>query len=704
MSDNESSTSDEGLIVGVCVVGFHHTRGPEVEYWIGENGKDMSTRWPNLPFQSLPDGSHSHEEDYSYFTLIYEPTPDEPDKEKTTYFGISCNRQIRTTELVVKAADVTRSTVQKSVVVVARKPIFGPIREKLAVVTRAYFLQANFEDRTIIKNLYDNLVQLFHSGICEADLYNGMTLRELVHRFSWKTLVLFKALILEPKILFFGSNTELLCSSQFSLVSLIPGLIEHLQDCASPAMDSYERSVQKSTSLRSSDRASLLAFMGLPLQVFGKGGMFNPYTPLQQLETLTSEDTKFYLIGSTNSLLLSQKHKFADILVNVDDNTVEILNPDLEAPLHLTTNDRRWIDGIAKAVNESWTDDGDGNSASVMFVGSEDYIRWQFEDYIMALLSSVKYDQFLQKYGNPPPPEVLLPTIEGNPVTEFNLDFVFRWKRTNNYKIFQSNTDEELFDVVEPRHSYGGGLSLEDVQRKVAQQMQNLAPAREALAKTFVTGGQKVSTAFGNFWSEIESMREKERMRKEVQKKEQKKKAAAAAAAEAEEDRKDAGSPGSGSTISSKRSQHITVSDPSYLTSWSRWAADKRRQAFGSTRSTSSSKLSYKTSSSSTTKPSETRVADAPLSRKRSQSSDPASSTEQATTPSPAALESEFEEISLSASRSKSPDSEHSSLDPPEEDDDDHDNIDDDDDDDDEHTYTPISSDDINPWKGIQQQ
>lgn len=224
------------------------------------------------------------------------------------------------------------------------------------MVTRAYFLQANFEDRTIIKNLYDNLVQLFHNGVGETDLYNGMTLRELVHRFSWKTLVLFKALILEPRILFFGSNTELLCSSQFSLVSLIPGLIEHLQDCASPTMDTYERTVSKPTSLRSSDRASLLAFMGLPLQVFGKGGMFNPYTPLQQLETLTRDDTRFYLIGSTNSLLLSQKKKFADILVNVDDNTVEILNPDLEAPLHLTTCDKRWIDEISKAVKETWAD------------------------------------------------------------------------------------------------------------------------------------------------------------------------------------------------------------------------------------------------------------------------------------------------------------------------------------------------------------
>ncbi|KAK9373069.1 transport protein Avl9-domain-containing protein [Lipomyces chichibuensis] len=469
--DSEVDPPAEGLIVGVCVVGFHHTRGPEVEYWIDEDGKDQSTRWANLPFQSLPDGSHSHEEDYSYFTLFYEPDETETEKGKrpTTYFGISCNRQIRTTELLYKSADVTRSTVQKSVVVVARKPIFGPIREKLAVVTRAYFLQGNFEDRTIINNLYENLVQLFQQGIGEADLYNGMTLRELVYRFKWRTLVLFKALILEPRILFFGSNTELLCSSQFSLVSLIPGLIEHLEDSASPILDSYEYTLKKSTSLRSSDRASLLAFMGLPLQVFGKGGMFNPYTPLQQLEALSGEETKFYLIGSTNSLLLSQKHKFADIIVNVDLNTVEILNPEFEAPLLLTSHDRKWIDSIFHAVSETWSDEDTGRLESVGFAGSEDYIRWQFEDYLMALLASVKYDGFLTKYCGPPPPEALLPEIDGNPAVDFNLDWIEKWKTTNNFRIFQQFTDEELFDVVEPRHLSSGGISLEDVQRKVAQ-------------------------------------------------------------------------------------------------------------------------------------------------------------------------------------------------------------------------------------------
>ena len=43
---------------------------------------------------------------------------------------------------------------------------------------------------------------------------------------------------------------------QFALISLIPGLIRKLEDCADPEMDSYERSVTKPTSLKTSERGS----------------------------------------------------------------------------------------------------------------------------------------------------------------------------------------------------------------------------------------------------------------------------------------------------------------------------------------------------------------------------------------------------------------------------------------------------------------
>lgn len=45
--------------------------------------------------------------------------------------------------------------------------------------------------------------------------------------------------------------------------------------------------------------------------------MFGPYTPLQQLDLLADYGTKSYVVGSTNSLLLQQKDKYSDILINV---------------------------------------------------------------------------------------------------------------------------------------------------------------------------------------------------------------------------------------------------------------------------------------------------------------------------------------------------------------------------------------------------
>lgn len=43
---------------------------------------------------------------------------------------------------------------------------------------------------------------------------------------------------------------------QFSLISLIPGLLRRLEDCADPEFDSYERNLVAPASLRTSERSS----------------------------------------------------------------------------------------------------------------------------------------------------------------------------------------------------------------------------------------------------------------------------------------------------------------------------------------------------------------------------------------------------------------------------------------------------------------
>lgn len=67
-----------------------------------------------------------------------------------------CNRQIATSTLLVKDVDVTRSIVQKAVVVLASKPVFGPIRWVLADCHPGLFLISG-RDRlgVVTKALFD---------------------------------------------------------------------------------------------------------------------------------------------------------------------------------------------------------------------------------------------------------------------------------------------------------------------------------------------------------------------------------------------------------------------------------------------------------------------------------------------------------------------------------------------------------------------
>jgi hypothetical protein len=116
----------------------------------------------------------------------------------------------------------------------------------------------DFSDLDILKKFREGLVISLEKDEGFKDQTLGLSLREMIHDYKYQTLVLFKALLLQPKMLFFGSRCERLCMIQFSLVSLIPGLMNHLQDCADPSFDTYAQTVKKPTSLKTSDRSSCM--------------------------------------------------------------------------------------------------------------------------------------------------------------------------------------------------------------------------------------------------------------------------------------------------------------------------------------------------------------------------------------------------------------------------------------------------------------
>ena len=137
----------------VCVVDFHHARGPEIERWFGAGESDPTEQndWHLIPYMALPDGAHQSEEEFSYFSLVHKAREGQ-DVEPTSVFGISCTHQIDSADLIYRPEDVTRSAVQKAVVVITDQPqSFSALREKLSAVTRAWFAQRDFRDVEILQ-------------------------------------------------------------------------------------------------------------------------------------------------------------------------------------------------------------------------------------------------------------------------------------------------------------------------------------------------------------------------------------------------------------------------------------------------------------------------------------------------------------------------------------------------------------------------
>lgn len=397
---------------------------------------------------------------------------------------------------------------------------------------------------------------------------------------------------------------------QFSLISLIPSLIRNLQDCADPTFNTYEETFQPPTSLRTSDRSSLLSYIGLPLQIFGKGSLFGPYTPLQQLDMLTDNDTKSYVVGSTNSLLLAQKERYADILINLDENTITFPSPTLKAALTLTVPDRRWIDFLTQTVNDTWDDENPSRPKTLGYAGSEEFIRLQFEEYVLALLSAAKYKAFLEKSDGKALP-VGAESETPDPVADFGSDWFRAWTATHNYKIFDRFTDSHVFDIVEPNHPCTGGLTIEDVQRRLAAQVAELhldervREGRDVVQRNWERGKKSVGTALGNLWADIEVMREAQRRNAAERR------AVSASAASGEGGVGNDSSPklngarfgmpaGNWKSPSNIKAPDMsqaqaTVQDVgkkagAYLSSWGAWASERRKTGWGRSVSGSSEK------------------------------------------------------------------------------------------------------------------
>ena len=56
---------------------------------------------------------------------------------------------------------------------------------------------------------------------------------------------------------------------------------------------------------------------GHPFYILGNGFFFQPYIPLQQLDILLSNDTRSFLVGTSNAIFTQHKSLNLDVIVHV---------------------------------------------------------------------------------------------------------------------------------------------------------------------------------------------------------------------------------------------------------------------------------------------------------------------------------------------------------------------------------------------------
>ncbi|XP_063821852.1 late secretory pathway protein AVL9 homolog [Ostrinia nubilalis] len=209
-------------VLNIIVIGFHHKKGCQVEHCYPElvpgRPTELPAAWRHLPALALPDGSHNYLSDTIFFNL---PGLSEP---AHTVYGISCFRQIPVEQVVQKTEDMTRSSVQKSVCVICRAPLFGRLAVKLELVVRAWFLQGDFAQTKLLEDAYK------HLNSCPVQLdqiLEGLSVQRLVENWRHKALLLFKLLLLRRKVLIYGAPAGALSAALLTLLSLLPRCLDH---------------------------------------------------------------------------------------------------------------------------------------------------------------------------------------------------------------------------------------------------------------------------------------------------------------------------------------------------------------------------------------------------------------------------------------------------------------------------------------------
>jgi hypothetical protein len=198
------------------------------------------------------------------------------------------------------------------------------------------------------------------------------------------------------------------------------------------------------------------------------------------MDLLSDPAVNGFVIGASN-VLFQQKKQLTDVLIDVENATFEIHDPELRKQLVLSTEDLRFVDFLLKNVQHPKED----------AEGSEHWIRKQFYAYLVAMLRTV---------------------LAGKESDQFNAHYVLALKKTSCYQNWTDmrGSGDRNFDNLQSGHPFAlGSLSVADVKLKLAQTMQNSDSGRKITSvvnkSTVVMGGAITSAkgALSNWWTNI---------------------------------------------------------------------------------------------------------------------------------------------------------------------------------------------------------
>lgn len=435
------TTNSDSPILQILLIGFHHQKGSIVEYCFPDDS--LPQQWRQLPHIALPDGCHNYQEGHVMFSLPSIVSPDDD-----VVFGVSCYRQIDSNELdplLSSANEITRSTVQKSITVISRWPVFGFLRTKLELTTCAFFSSKVFTDRDLLIQTYDNLNATLNKDLALRICCHSNQLTHQVDNYQYILLQIFKAILLEKRVLVYGPNPTDVSSFITSLLSLLPLYYQHLID------------------------RSTTCSQGLPLSHFCQQSNVQPYLPLQDMRKLTQEKEGGLLVGVANPIFYKRASELCDVCLVMESKLMEMYDSNLTNKLSLSTADLRFCRLLKESLTSSRDGVESGNVAVGNWSGSTEWIQAQFKEYLISLLSACHHGD--------------LPTND-----DFNSDFMEEFTNTTCYRTWLKSAP--LVEVP-PDHVCKGDLTLSDLKNHLLVEVNELVGSEQVDKLVRKTGKNK---------------------------------------------------------------------------------------------------------------------------------------------------------------------------------------------------------------------